>query len=158
MSSLTRPLLTEQEYLTQERGAETKSEYVAGEVFALAGTSVRHNAIAANTLSSLHAQLREGPCRVLMADLRVKASHARLYTYPDILVVCGEPRFEDADLDTLLNPTLIIEVLSPPPKATTAARSSRCTGRSRRWRSTSSSLRITSTSRGMFASRMEAGG
>lgn len=113
MSTQTTPRLTEEEYLRIERLGEAKSEYVAGEVFALAGTSPRHNTINGNVLASLHAQLRGGPCRAFFTDLRTKASRARFYTYPDIVVVCGEPKFEDVELDTLLNPTLILEVLSP---------------------------------------------
>jgi Uma2 family endonuclease len=105
--------LSEQEYLARERRAETKSEYVGGQVFALAGTSRRHALIVSNVLASLHAQLRGRSCEVYATDLRLKVDHAGFYTYPDIAVVSGEPRFEDTELDTLLNPTFIVEVLSP---------------------------------------------
>jgi Uma2 family endonuclease len=113
MSSESKPKLTEAEYLAIERKAETKSEFFRGEMFALAGTSPRHNVIAGNIFAALHAQLRGSPCRAYFSDLRAKAGHAGLYTYPDIVVVCGDARFEDAELDTLLNPKLIVEVLSP---------------------------------------------
>jgi Uma2 family endonuclease len=106
-------VLTESEYLALERAAETKSEYFAGEMFALAGTSLRHNQIAQNILVSLHGQLRGGPCRAFFADVRVRADRSGLYTYPDIFVVCGEIKYLDAELDTVLNPKLIIEVISP---------------------------------------------
>lgn len=113
MSAPASERLTEQEYLARERQAEKKSEYLAGQLFALAGTSHRHALIVGNILASLHAQLRGRPCEVYATDLRLKVDRAGFYTYPDIAVVCGEPRFEDAELDTLLNPTLIVEVLSP---------------------------------------------
>ena len=113
MSAPVSETLTEQEYLARERQAETKSEYLGGQVFALAGTSRWHATIVGNVFSSLHAQLRGRPCEIFMTDLRTKVDRAGFYTYPDIVVVCGQPRFEDAELDTLLNPTLIIEVLSP---------------------------------------------
>jgi Uma2 family endonuclease len=113
MTSPARNWLTEQEYLAIERAAETKSEFFAGEMFAMAGASLVHNLIAANVARELGNQLKQSPCRVLAADMRVKVSETGLYTYPDVLVVCDEPQLEDQHLDTLLNPTLIIEVLSP---------------------------------------------
>jgi Uma2 family endonuclease len=113
MSTPASERLTEQEYLARERQAETKSDYLAGQVFALAGATERHILISGNIFAALHGQLRGRPCRIYASDLRVKAERADYYTYPDIVVVCGEPRFEDAELDTLLNPILIIEVLSP---------------------------------------------
>jgi Uma2 family endonuclease len=113
MSAPASERLTEQEYLARERRAQTKSEYLGGRVFALAGASERHVLITGNVFAALHAQLRGRACRVYSKDLRVKVGPAGFYAYPDIAVVCGEPRFEDTELDTLLNPTLIIEVLSP---------------------------------------------
>ncbi len=113
MSAPASETLTEQEYLARERQAETKSEYLAGQVFALAGATERHILITGNVFAALHAQLRSRPCRVYSNDMRTKVGPARFYTYPDIVVVCGEPQFEDARRDTLLNPILIMEVLSP---------------------------------------------
>jgi len=102
-----------EDYLAAERRAETKSEYLDGEVFAMSGASRPHNLIALNPAASVHGQLRGRPCETYAGDMRVYMPAAGLYTYPDVTVVCGEPRFDDAELDTLLNPTLVIEVLSP---------------------------------------------
>ena len=104
---------TDERYLAFERASDIRHEYLNGEVFALAGASVRHNLIAANILANIHAQLRKRPCVVFPSDMRLKVSRTGLYTYPDISVVCGPPEFDDAHDDTLLNPTVIVEVLSP---------------------------------------------
>lgn len=112
MSSPLHSRFTPEEYLAQERQAQTKSEYLNGEIFAMSGASRRHNLITVNITAGLHAQLRQRPCEVYTSDMRVKVSPTGLYTYPDVVVVCDEPQFEDAELDTLLNPTLIVEVLS----------------------------------------------
>lgn len=113
MASLPQDYLSPEEYLASERAAETKSEYFAGEVFAMAGASRAHNLIVFNVASQMGPQLRGGPCEAYVGDMRVKVSATGLYTYPDVVVVCGNPQLEDDHLDTLLNPTLIIEVLSP---------------------------------------------
>lgn len=112
MSSQTQSRLTPEEYLALERQAETRSEYLNGELFAMSGASRRHNLITVNITAGLHAQLRQRPCEVYTSDMRLKVSPTGLYTYPDVVVVCETPQFEDAELDTLLNPTLIVEVLS----------------------------------------------
>src|SRR5438270_5964929 len=104
--------LTVEEYLERERKAEFKSEYLAGETFAMSGASRRHVLIATNLSSDLRQALRSSPCKVYAADLRVAVDPSGLYTYPDIVVTCGEERFHDEQFDTLLNPTVIIEVLS----------------------------------------------
>ena len=104
--------LTPEQYLALERKAETKSEFYQGEMFAMSGASRWHNLIAGNVLAELHPQLKNRPCTVYPGDMRVKVSPAGLYTYPDVTVVCGEAQFEDQHFDTLLNPTLIVEVLS----------------------------------------------
>ncbi len=104
--------LTPEDYLAIERGAEFKSEYFNGEIFAMAGASRAHNAIVLNIGSEIRQHLKHRPCKAYVNDLRVKVSPTGLYTYPDLVVVCGKEQFEDAHLDTLLNPTLIIEVLS----------------------------------------------
>jgi Uma2 family endonuclease len=103
--------LSIQEYLTLERRSETKNDYLDGEMFAMTGASRKHNLIAMNIAASLHAQLAEGPCEVYASDMRVRTP-TDLLTYPDVVAVCGEPRFGDAEFDTLLNPTLVVEVLS----------------------------------------------
>ncbi len=106
------PRYTAAEYLILERAAATKSEFLDGEIFAMAGASRRHNLITGNVLGELRAQLRHRPCEVYPSDMRVTVPATGLYTYPDVVVVCDPPRFEDAVLDTLLNPTLLVEVLS----------------------------------------------
>jgi Uma2 family endonuclease len=113
MASLPKDYLTPEDYLARERAAETKSEYFDGEVFAMAGASRAHNLIVFNVASRLGPQLRGGRCEAYVGDMRVKVSATGLYTYPDVVVVCGNPQLEDDHLDTLLNPSLIIEVLSP---------------------------------------------
>lgn len=102
------PKLTPQDYLVQERIAETKSEYIAGEIFAMAGGSPAHNLISANAMRELGNRLKQRPCRVYSSDQRVAVADA--YVYPDVSVVCGQPEFSDDD--NLVNPTLIVEVLS----------------------------------------------
>ncbi|MET0623567.1 MAG: Uma2 family endonuclease [Pyrinomonadaceae bacterium] len=104
--------VTPEEYLTYERAAEYKNEYFDGEIFAMTGASRRHNLIAGNIFGSLWQQLRGKPCEVYPSDMRVRIPSANLYTYPDVVVVCGEPQFEDDHVDTLLNATLLVEVLS----------------------------------------------
>lgn len=103
---------TPEEYLAIDRMAEFKSEYIDGEIVAMTGASMAHNWIVANLGGELHGRLRGGPCRSAQSDMRVKVSSSVRYVYPDVIVVCGEPRLEDEVFDTLLNPTLIMEVLS----------------------------------------------
>jgi Uma2 family endonuclease len=113
MVAVQTPLLTPAAYLAFERASETKHEYVAGEVVAMAGASRRHNLIQMDTGTIINTQLRGRPCEVYPSDMRVKVGALSIYTYPDITVVCGESELEDAEQDTLLNPTVIIEILSP---------------------------------------------
>ena len=112
MSSQAQKRYTAEEYLALERQAQYKSEYCAGEIFAMAGASRWHNLIVANVIGELRSQLKGRPCTTYPSDMRVKISPTGLYTYPDVTVVCGEAQFEDTRQDTLLNPTLIVEVLS----------------------------------------------
>jgi Uma2 family endonuclease len=111
MASDPKQRLTVQEYLTLERQSETKSDYLAGESFAMTGASRRHNLISGNIFADLHAQLSGTACEVYTGDMRVRTP-TDLLCYPDIVAACGEPRFDDDEFDTLLNPTLIVEVLS----------------------------------------------
>lgn len=113
MASQPKTFLTSEEYLTLERKAEYKSEYVNGEVYAMVGASRRHNLITGNIFGELREQLKKRRCEVYTSDMRVRVPATNLYTYPDVIVVCGEPKFEDEHVDTLLNPTVIVEVLSP---------------------------------------------
>lgn len=106
--------ISEEEYLEFERTASERHEYFNGEIFDMAGASEEHVNISSNINASLHFQLKKRPCKSYQSDLRVYLPKTGLYTYPDILVVCGKPEFlPDAHLDTLVNPVLIIEVLSP---------------------------------------------
>ena len=112
MSAQPESFLTARDYLVWERQQETRHEYLEGQVFAMTGASRAHNMLCANILASLHGQLRGKPCEIYVNDMRVKVSETGMYTYPDLVAACGEPRFEDQAVDTLLNPVLIIEVLS----------------------------------------------
>lgn len=112
MSSQPQTFITPEEYLARERQAEQKSEYFNGEIFAMSGASPRHVLIVTNVVAELRGQLKKRPCTVYSTDLRVKVSATGLYTYPDVVVVCETPQFDDEHQDTLLNPTLIVEVLS----------------------------------------------
>jgi Uma2 family endonuclease len=104
--------LTEAEYLEIERGAEYKSEFLDGEMFAMSGGTLPHSLIACNLISAMSAQLKGSLCVVLNSDMRVKVQASGLYTYPDVSVACGENQFDDDHHDTLLNPTVIVEILS----------------------------------------------
>ncbi|MBI3465549.1 MAG: Uma2 family endonuclease [Planctomycetes bacterium] len=112
MAVVAKPVLTEAEYLARERTADFRSEFLRGEMFAMSGAKYPHNRVKENAARNLGNQLEGGPCFVLSSHQRVKISPTGLYTYPDILIVCGSPEFEDSALDTLLNPRVIFEVLS----------------------------------------------
>ncbi|MFL6466252.1 MAG: Uma2 family endonuclease [Bryobacteraceae bacterium] len=116
MASQPKRFLTAQEYLTLERQAEYKSEYMDGEVFAMSGVRENHALLVINLTRELSNMLRRGPCRVYGSDMRVCVSPTGRYTYPDLSITCEKPQFLDDTLDTLLNPTLLIEVLSPTTK------------------------------------------
>lgn len=113
VAALPEHLRSTQGYLERERRAEQKSEFLNGEIIAMAGASRAHNIITTSIASSLHARLQERPCETYTSDMRVRVQETGAYVHPDVVVVCGEPRFLDAQLDTLLNPTLVFEVLSP---------------------------------------------
>lgn len=112
MTSANPDTLTPEEYLEIERKATVRSEYIAGRMFAMSGASRRHNLITGNVAGELRNQLKGRPCEVYSSDMRVKVSSTGLYTYPDVVAVCSEPRLEDDHFDTLLNPAVIVEVLS----------------------------------------------
>ena len=113
MSSIAaRTYLTPEEYIVAERKATLKSEYLNGEIVAMSGASDMHNLITMNTSTALYNQLADRGCRVYASDMRVGISAGISYFYPDIAVPCDKPRFEDDVFDTLINPQVIIEVLS----------------------------------------------
>lgn len=105
-----------QEYLAHERQAETKSDYLDGEMFAMAGASREHNLVCGDIFGSLLVQLRGSGCEVYTSEMRVRTPDD-LLTYPDVVVACGELLFDGSEIDTLLNPILIAEVLSPSTEA-----------------------------------------
>lgn len=111
MSSLPIPRYTPEQYLEMERKADFRSEFVNGEIMVMAGASREHVLIVSNLVRELGNQLRTGPCETYSTDMRTRIGPTR-YTYPDVAVAC-RPQFEDATLDVLLNPLVIIEVLSP---------------------------------------------
>jgi Uma2 family endonuclease len=120
-----------EEYLALERESEERHEYLDGQIYAMAGESPEHGAICTNIGGQLYAQLRGKRCQVFSKDMKVRSGPAPklgqttkgLYSYPDLLVVCGGLKFHDEHRDVLVNPAVIIEVLSPPRKLSTAARS-----------------------------------
>lgn len=113
MSAARELRLTPEEYLAIERAAERKSEYYDGRMFLMSGASHAHVLITSNVSWELNTQLREGSCEVLASDMRLKVTEAGLYTYPDVMVACGDIQFGDSWSDNLLNPRVVIEVLSP---------------------------------------------
>lgn len=117
MSVQPKPFLTPDQYLEIERAAEFKSEYFDGEMFAMAGATEAHNLITVNVIGELRQQLKGRPCRTYASDMRVWIAKNGLYTYPDVVIVCGEPRFKEDRRDNLLNPTVLVEVLSPSTEA-----------------------------------------
>ena len=106
-------LLSPQEYLEIERAAEFRSEYYGGRMYAMSGGSVRHSVLIASLARELGIALKGRPCSVASSDLRLRVSPGGLYTYPDVVIFCGEAQVADDQKDTLLNPTLVLEVLSP---------------------------------------------
>ena len=112
MSTLAVTHVTPEEYLAAERSSETRSEYLDGGVFPMPGASLNHVQIAINVTTELNIQLRPSPCRVLGMDLKVRMPDSRKFFYPDVVVVCGEPQFHDDRKDVILNPHVVIEVLS----------------------------------------------
>lgn len=117
MSAVLAPRYTAADYLALERTAPYKSEFHAGQIYAMVGASREHNLVSGNVFRELSLQLKSRPCEAYVNDMRVRAAHAKNYYYPDIAVVCGPPELEDDHGDTLLNPTLLVEVLSPSTEA-----------------------------------------
>lgn len=105
------------DYLSRDRAASVRHELIDGQMVVMAGASYSHNLIVANLLTSITAAVRGGPCRALANDMRIKVVKTGLYAYPDLLLHCQEPAFEDDRADVLLNPVAIFEVLSPSTEA-----------------------------------------
>ncbi len=117
MPALPKTYFTPEQYLALEREAEHKSELVNGQIYAISGASREHILIATNLISEINTQFKGKPCETYGSDMRVKVSPSGMYTYPDVTIACNGPRFEDDHVDTLLNPTVIVEVLSPSTEA-----------------------------------------
>jgi len=112
MSSQPVPLLTPDQYLEQERLVPERHEYIEGEMVAMGGGSPAHSRIAANVIR--HLPLPKGStCQIFTSDLRVSVHWSRLITYPDVTIICGKPEYADEKRDTVTNPSLLVEVLSP---------------------------------------------
>jgi Uma2 family endonuclease len=108
------PKISVEEYLARERQAEIRSEYLAGQIVTMSGASLSHTRIVTNILKELADCLAEKDCEIVAVDMRVHIPACDRYVYPDLVIICGVPVLkEDEYLDTLLNPTVIIEVLSP---------------------------------------------
>jgi Uma2 family endonuclease len=112
MENLAPRYMREEEYLELERKAPHKSEYYKGEIFAIAGAKRSHNLIVTNLCREISSSLKDKPCEVYPSDMRLKNKVDQFYTYPDLTIVCGRPEFLNATEDVLLNPQIIIEVLS----------------------------------------------
>ena len=112
MSAVPKRKLTAAEYLAIEKKAAFKSEFFNGEMFAMAGANRLHNIANENLSGELYAKLKGTLCRTLSRDQRVRVSRTGLYCYPDLIIVCGPPEYSTEDPDTLVNPRVIIEVLS----------------------------------------------
>ena len=117
MSAQAQPRLTSEQYRAAERAAEFRHEYYDGHMYAMSGASYKHGQIIGNRTTRLSIRLERRPCSVVPNDLRLRVSPDGLYTYADVLAINGGPRFADDEQDTLLNPALIVEVLSPSTEA-----------------------------------------
>ena len=106
--------VSSEEYLEYEREAFEKHEFISGEIVAMAGASENHNIISSNLAGEFYAQLKNSKCRAFVSDMRVKAVKAKKsnYYYPDVVIVCGTREFDDDKKDVLINPKIVIEILS----------------------------------------------
>ena len=117
MSAQPQPRLTPEQYLELDRASEFRNEYFNGRMYAMSGGTFIHALVIANLTGELRSGLKTRPCMVTGSDVRVRVAPAGLYTYPDVVVVCGEAKYVDGRRDTVLNPVLLIEVLSPSTEA-----------------------------------------
>lgn len=109
---ITKKIYTQQEYLELERKATFKSEFYQGEIFAMAGSSLNHNRLVSRMITKVGSFLEGKSCEIFGSDLRIHIPENTLYTYPDAIIVCGEPQLLNKEFDTVLNPSVIIEILS----------------------------------------------
>jgi Uma2 family endonuclease len=116
MQAIQQRYYSPEEYLALEEAADYKSEYIDGEIIAMAGGSINHNRIAGNFYAALNFAFKTEDYDVFMSDVRLWIAKRRIYTYPDVMVVAGEPEYYNNRTDTITNPRIIIEVLSPSTK------------------------------------------
>lgn len=126
MPVIPKTLISEGEYLELERKAPRKSEYYKGEISAMAGATKEHNKIVASIIGEIGRHLKGKGCAYFPSDLRVYNHFNGFYTYPDVTIVCGKEEYLDEKFDTLLNPTVLFEVLSASTKTTTGERNLNC--------------------------------
>lgn len=117
MSAHAQAWLSPEEYLAIEREAEFRSEYFDGVMYSLAGGTLSNSHIMGNLAGKFRSALKKRPCLVMPADARVRVGKGRMYCYPDVVVACEPRQFAENDKDTLVNPTVVIEVLSPSTEA-----------------------------------------
>src|SRR5882757_8938393 len=110
-------LLSPEEYLAKERVSKEKNEYFEGKTITMTGASLAHNRILINLIAEIRSVLKDKPCEILPNDMRVTIPSRKAYMYPDAVIVCGEPELEDDHFDTLKNPVVIFEILSPSTRA-----------------------------------------
>jgi len=106
-------LSTSEDYLTFEREADTRHEFLDGEIYQMAGESLSHSRVCVNLSGEVRNRLKGRRCEVLSPNMKVRTSTASLFSYPDLTIVCGEPLFHDTKKDVLINPQVVFEVLSP---------------------------------------------
>lgn len=102
-----------EDYLEFERSSEIRHEFLDGDLFAMAGESLSHSRVCINLAREVGNKLKGNPCEPLSPNMKVRTSNASLFAYPDLTIVCGEPKFHDLKKDVLVNPKVIFEVLSP---------------------------------------------
>jgi Uma2 family endonuclease len=112
MTAIQKPYLSEKEYLELERKASFKNEYYKGEIFAMSGATKEHNKVVASIIVEIGQFLKGKKCSIMASDSRVYNPLNTLYTYPDVVITCEDEKYLDDEFDTLLNPTIIVEVLS----------------------------------------------
>ena len=109
----TAAVFTPEDYLTFERESDSRHEFLDGEIYAMAGESLSHSRVCINLGGEVRAKLKGKPCEALSPNMKVRTSNASLFSYPDLTIVCGEPRFHDVKKDVLTNQKVVFEVLSP---------------------------------------------
>ena len=108
---------TPEEYLDLERKSHYKSEYLEGQIYAMSGGSLNHGATGANVIIAIGKRLPGTPCRIFSSNVKVRTTTDGLFTYPDASIVCGDVRFHDDKQDVIVNPIVLVEVLSPSTEA-----------------------------------------